>query len=70
MFKSSSSLMALMKIVFITTFICLLQAAKFADPQDACSAIAAESYRRWLTNDTRTDDITIIVVHIEGLHNV
>ncbi|KAH7676876.1 Protein-serine/threonine phosphatase protein [Dioscorea alata] len=43
--------------------------AKFADPQDACSAIAAESYRRWLTNDTRTDDITIIVVHIERLHN-
>ncbi|KAJ0979668.1 hypothetical protein J5N97_015142 [Dioscorea zingiberensis] len=40
---------------------------KFTDPQDACSAIAAESYRRWLAHEPRTDDITIIVVHIKDL---
>uniref|UniRef100_A0A1D1YQF2 protein-serine/threonine phosphatase n=1 Tax=Anthurium amnicola TaxID=1678845 RepID=A0A1D1YQF2_9ARAE len=41
--------------------------AKFRDPRDACAAIVAESYRLWLQYETRTDDITIIVVHINGL---
>jgi CRP-like cAMP-binding protein/serine/threonine protein phosphatase PrpC len=41
--------------------------AKFKDPRDACAAIVAESYRLWLQYETRTDDITIIVVHIKGL---
>ncbi|MCL7025079.1 hypothetical protein MKW94_026705, partial [Papaver nudicaule] len=41
--------------------------AKFKDPRDACAAIVAESYRLWLQYETRTDDITIIVVHINGL---
>ncbi|XP_062090856.1 protein phosphatase 2C and cyclic nucleotide-binding/kinase domain-containing protein [Humulus lupulus] len=41
--------------------------AKYKDPRDACAAIVAESYRRWLQYETRTDDITIIVVHIDGL---
>lgn len=43
--------------------------AKFKDPHDACAAIVAESYRLWLQNETRTDDITIIVVQINGLHD-
>ncbi|XP_019052377.1 PREDICTED: protein phosphatase 2C and cyclic nucleotide-binding/kinase domain-containing protein isoform X2 [Nelumbo nucifera] len=43
--------------------------AKFKDPRDACAAIVAESYRLWLQYETRTDDITIIVVHINGLTN-
>ncbi|XP_074556067.1 protein phosphatase 2C and cyclic nucleotide-binding/kinase domain-containing protein-like [Curcuma longa] len=43
--------------------------AKFKDPRDACAAIVAESYRLWLQYETRTDDITIIVVHISGLSN-
>eukprot|EP00262_Sarcandra_glabra_P003455 TRINITY_DN1417_c0_g1_i4.p1 TRINITY_DN1417_c0_g1~~TRINITY_DN1417_c0_g1_i4.p1 ORF type:complete len:347 (+),score=42.39 TRINITY_DN1417_c0_g1_i4:173-1213(+) len=42
----------------------------FTDPRDACSAIAAESYRLWLENDVRTDDITIIIVQIKDLRNV
>ncbi|PKU63642.1 protein phosphatase 2C and cyclic nucleotide-binding/kinase domain-containing protein isoform X1 [Dendrobium catenatum] len=42
--------------------------AKFKDPRDACAAIVAESYRLWLQFETRTDDITIIVVHINGLN--
>ncbi|XP_061357967.1 protein phosphatase 2C and cyclic nucleotide-binding/kinase domain-containing protein isoform X1 [Gastrolobium bilobum] len=41
--------------------------AKFKDPRDACAAIVAESYRLWLQYETRTDDITIIIVHINGL---
>lgn len=41
--------------------------SKFKDPRDACAAIVAESYRLWLQYETRTDDITIIVVHINGI---
>lgn len=48
----------------------ILQVAKFKDPRDACAAIVAESYRLWLQYETRTDDITIIVVHINGLRKV
>ncbi|KAH9800875.1 protein phosphatase 2C and cyclic nucleotide-binding/kinase domain-containing protein [Citrus sinensis] len=44
--------------------------AKYKDPRDACAAIVAESYRLWLQYETRTDDITVIVVHINGLKNV
>ncbi|GBG82255.1 hypothetical protein CBR_g34538 [Chara braunii] len=44
--------------------------SKFEDPHDACAAIVAESYRLWLQYETRTDDITIIVVKIEGLKDV
>eukprot|EP01018_Ginkgo_biloba_P033871 Gb_14360 [translate_table: standard] len=43
--------------------------AKFKDPRDACAAIVAESYRLWLQYETRTDDITIIVVQIHGLQD-
>ncbi|VAI57739.1 unnamed protein product [Triticum turgidum subsp. durum] len=41
--------------------------AKYKDPRDACAAVVAESYRLWLQYETRTDDITIILVHINGL---
>ncbi|XP_022929938.1 protein phosphatase 2C and cyclic nucleotide-binding/kinase domain-containing protein-like [Cucurbita moschata] len=43
--------------------------AKHKDPRDACAAIVAESYRLWLQYETRTDDITVIVVHVNGLTN-
>lgn len=46
------------------------QVAKFKDPRDACAAIVAESYRLWLQYETRTDDITVIIVHINGLNEV
>ncbi|XP_060213947.1 protein phosphatase 2C and cyclic nucleotide-binding/kinase domain-containing protein isoform X1 [Lycium barbarum] len=45
-------------------------AAKYKDPRDACAAIVAESYRLWLQYETRTDDITVIVVQVNGLTNV
>eukprot|EP00850_Spirogloea_muscicola_P014932 SM000110S18939 [mRNA] locus=s110:417927:422371:- [translate_table: standard] len=41
--------------------------ARYSDPYEACEAIVAESYRLWLQYETRTDDITIIVVHLEGI---
>ena len=47
-----------------------LQVAKFKDPRDACAAIVAESYKLWLQYETRTDDITVIVVHVNGLTDV
>ena len=46
------------------------QVAKYKDPRDACAAIVAESYRLWLQYETRTDDITVIVVHINELTDV
>jgi hypothetical protein len=46
------------------------QVAKFKDARDACAAIVAESYRLWLQYETRTDDITVIVVHVNGLTDV
>ncbi|XP_020599694.1 probable protein phosphatase 2C 35 [Phalaenopsis equestris] len=41
----------------------------FKDPRDACSALAAEAYKLWLEQESRTDDITAIVVHIKDLCN-
>jgi hypothetical protein len=47
-----------------------VQVAMHPDPRDACSAIAAESYKLWLEHENRTDDITIIIVHIRDAQNV
>ncbi|XP_076946134.1 protein phosphatase 2C and cyclic nucleotide-binding/kinase domain-containing protein-like isoform X2 [Bidens hawaiensis] len=44
--------------------------SSYTDPRDACAAIVAESYRLWLQYETRTDDITVIVVQISGLNGV
>eukprot|EP00898_Chlorokybus_atmophyticus_P000853 jgi/Chlat1/1769/Chrsp134S02092 len=41
--------------------------AKYDDPHKAVTAIVAESYRLWLQYETRTDDITMICVFIDGL---
>lgn len=43
--------------------------AKYADPRDACAAIAGESYKLWLEHENRTDDITIITVQIKDLYD-
>lgn len=43
--------------------------ASYSDPRDACGSIAGESYKIWLEHENRTDDITIIVVHIKGFSN-
>ncbi|CAM8915117.1 unnamed protein product [Rhodiola kirilowii] len=41
--------------------------SEYADPRDACSVIAGEAYKRWLEHENRTDDITIIIIHIKDL---
>jgi len=41
--------------------------AKFKDIQEAANAIVSESYRLWLQYETRTDDITIIILKLNGL---
>jgi hypothetical protein len=44
--------------------------ASNSDPRYACGSIAGESYKLWLQHETRTDDITIIIVHIKRSPNV
>ncbi|KAL6556114.1 hypothetical protein OROGR_005402 [Orobanche gracilis] len=52
---------------FLSSQIVVDMVAKFKDPRDACAAIVAKSYRLWLQYETRTDDITVIIVHVNGL---
>ncbi|PRQ38957.1 putative protein-serine/threonine phosphatase [Rosa chinensis] len=54
---------------FLSSQAVVNMAAKYSDPRDACAAIAGESYKLWLEHENRTDDITIIIVHIKGLSN-
>lgn len=46
---------------FITSQEVVDKVVRFESPLEACRAIVAESYRRWLQFDVRTDDITIIL---------
>jgi hypothetical protein len=48
---------------------CCRQVTKFEDPQEACLSVVAESYRLWLQHETRTDDITMIVIQFQGLED-
>uniref|UniRef100_A0A7N0UPY0 protein-serine/threonine phosphatase n=1 Tax=Kalanchoe fedtschenkoi TaxID=63787 RepID=A0A7N0UPY0_KALFE len=38
-----------------------------SDPRDACDVVAGEAYKLWLEHENRTDDITIIIIHIKDL---
>nr|KYP58155.1 putative protein phosphatase 2C 35 [Cajanus cajan] len=55
---------------FLTSKTVVDMAASYTNPQDACTAIAEESYKLWLELENRTDDITIIIVHIKGTSGV
>lgn len=35
------------------------------EPQEACLALAVESYKAWLGTEARTDDISVIVLHFQ-----
>lgn len=52
---------------FLTSQQVVDMVAEHTDPCNACAAVVAESYRLWLHYETRTDDITIIVVRINSL---
>lgn len=41
--------------------------SRFDDPLDGARAVVSESYRLWLENEMRTDDITIVVVVFENV---
>jgi serine/threonine protein phosphatase PrpC/CRP-like cAMP-binding protein len=41
--------------------------AKFQDPLEACRAVVAEAYELWLQYESRTDDITMICIFIDGV---
>ena len=47
-----------------------VQVDKYTDPREACSAITGESSKLWLEHESRTDDITMIIVHIKDLNTV
>jgi serine/threonine protein phosphatase PrpC len=38
--------------------------AKHSSPSDACEEIVATAYTEWLKHETRTDDITVIVIYL------
>lgn len=48
----------------------MAQIAKFDDVQQAANAIVAEAYTMWLQYETRTDDITIIILKLKGLEHL
>ncbi|KAH7387901.1 hypothetical protein KP509_16G047700 [Ceratopteris richardii] len=52
---------------FLTSQQVVDMVSQHTDPCNACAAVVAESYRLWLQYETRTDDITIIVVRINNL---
>jgi hypothetical protein len=37
--------------------------------QEAALSVVAESYRLWLQHETRTDDITMVVIQFQGLED-
>lgn len=53
---------------FITTRDCVDMASLYLNdsPEHVCNALTAEAYKHWITNEERTDDITVICIFIEG----
>lgn len=43
--------------------------ASYDDPQEAALAVCAEAYNLWLQYETRTDDITIIIIKFTGMED-
>ncbi|KAG6493722.1 probable protein phosphatase 2C 35 [Zingiber officinale] len=54
---------------FLSSHMVVDMVSRFPDPRDACSAITAESYKLWLGHENRTDDITVIIVHIKDMED-
>ncbi len=44
-----------------------IQVSQYQDPYEACLAVAAESHRRWLQHEMRTDDISIVVAQLSNV---
>ena len=43
----------------------LLQVSRHDNPYDAAKALVAQAYKLWLQKETRTDDITAIVLFLD-----
>ena len=43
------------------------QVARCSTPYEAAKAVVAAAYKAWLVKETRTDDITCIVIFLQGL---
>ncbi|KAG6516248.1 hypothetical protein ZIOFF_026703 [Zingiber officinale] len=54
---------------FLSSQVVVDMVSRFPDPQVAFSAITAESYKLWLEHENRTDDITVIIVHIKDMED-
>ncbi|KAJ8766477.1 hypothetical protein K2173_022536 [Erythroxylum novogranatense] len=52
---------------FLSSQVVVDMVARYKDPRDACAVIAGDSYKLWLEHENRTDDITMIIVHIKDL---
>lgn len=55
---------------FLTSQDCMDLLAQYANPLDGCHAIVDEAFKKWLKADVRTDDISAIVVRLDGIRDV
>lgn len=46
-----------------------LQVSRCSTPYEAAKAIVAAAYKQWLQRETRTDDITCVVMFFQGLEH-
>eukprot|EP00798_Chlamydomonas_sp_ICE-L_P004753 gene4753-34503_t len=70
--QSLSALRKLASVLWLSRTTCgfsMSLVSKFEDPQEACLSVVAESYRLWLQHETRTDDITMMVLQFMGLED-
>eukprot|EP00239_Pterosperma_sp_CCMP1384_P005868 CAMPEP_0197853594 /NCGR_PEP_ID=MMETSP1438-20131217/23022_1 /TAXON_ID=1461541 /ORGANISM="Pterosperma sp., Strain CCMP1384" /LENGTH=1036 /DNA_ID=CAMNT_0043468065 /DNA_START=138 /DNA_END=3245 /DNA_ORIENTATION=+ len=51
---------------FLSSQMVVSMVGNIGDPHAACNAVVSESYRLWLQYETRTDDITIIIIQIKN----
>lgn len=54
---------------FMTSQAVVDMVAQYDDPLEACKRVVQESYTLWLQYEVRTDDITMIVIHLDGVGN-
>jgi hypothetical protein len=48
---------------------CPSQVSRCSTPYEAAKAVVAAAYKMWLQKETRTDDITCVVLFFQGLEH-
>jgi len=51
---------------FLTNKAVVEMVSQYSDPAEACHAVVAMSYKLWLEREERSDDITMIVIYVNG----